>query len=97
MIHKSLILRKIHGSVRLLGTFRLLVLLPYQLPSDRAQLSDAAVSKQLLLQKKFFDKNCRGSCESQLFPEKFCDSTEIKKDIRSKQIFNPLFIFIIDF
>ena len=29
MIHKSLVLRKIHGSVRLLDTVQLLVLLPY--------------------------------------------------------------------
>ena len=61
------------------------------------QLSDATVSKQLLLQKKVFDKNCRGSCRLQLLPEKLCDITKIKKDIRSKKNFNRLFIFIIDF
>ena len=58
-----------------------------------AQLSDAIVSKQLLLQKKVFDKNCRGTCELQRLPEKFCYSTEIKKDIRSKKNFQPSFYF----
>ena len=62
-----------------------------------AQLSDATVSKQLLWHKKVFDKNCRESCESQILPEKFCDSTKIKNDIGSKKIFNLLLIFIIDF